>query len=169
MRRIKNIGVLGSGVMGSGIACHFANAGFHVVMLDMASDGNTPQARSIIASTALDKAVKSSPAPLYSKDFKSRIKVGNFEDDLNLLKNCDWILEVVKEDIAIKRIIFEKVETVRKPGTLITSNTSGIPIKMMAEGRSEDFNRHFCGTHFSTLHAILLCSKLFLVRQLALK
>ena len=148
MRRIKNIGVLGSGVMGSGIACHFANAGFHVVMLDMASDGNTPQARSIIASTALDKAVKSSPAPLYSKDFKSRIKVGNFEDDLNLLKNCDWILEVVKEDIAIKRIIFEKVETVRKPGTLITSNTSGIPIKMMAEGRSEDFNRHFCGTHF---------------------
>lgn len=155
--------------MGSGIACHFANAGFHVVMLDMASDGNTPQARSIIASTALDKAVKSSPAPLYSKDFKSRIKVGNFEDDLNLLKNCDWILEVVKEDIAIKRIIFEKVETVRKPGTLITSNTSGIPIKMMAEGEVRTLTGISVVHIFSTLHAILLCSKLFLVRQLALK
>jgi len=94
-------------VMGSGIACHFANAGFHVVMLDMASDGNTPQARSIIASTALDKAVKSSPAPLYSKDFKSRIKVGNFEDDLNLLNICAMAFLYFKE----QNVDFAVIET----------------------------------------------------------
>lgn len=148
MRRIKKIGVLGSGVMGSGIACHFANAGFHVVMLDMASEGEKPHLRSAIAIGALEKAIKSSPAPLYKKEFKSRIKPGNFDDDLALLKDCDWIIEVVKEDPAIKKLIFDKVESVRTPGTLITSNTSGIPIHIMAEGRSEDFVANFCGTHF---------------------
>ena len=145
MRRIKNIGVLGSGVMGSGIACHFANAGFEVIMLDMASEGND---RSAIAHAALEKMIKTSPAPLYSKKFRSRIETGNFEDDLSRLSQCDWIIEVVKEDLNIKRALFEKVEKVRKAGTLITSNTSGIPIHMMAEGRSEDFIKHFCGTHF---------------------
>lgn len=148
MRRIRKIGVLGSGVMGSGIACHFANAGFHVVMLDMVSEGDSPQLRNAIAIGALDKAIKSSPAPLYKKEFRSRIRPGNFEDDMVLLKDCDWILEVVKEDPAVKKIIFDKVESVRSPGTLITSNTSGIPIHIMAEGRSEDFKAHFCGTHF---------------------
>lgn len=145
MRRIKNIGVLGSGVMGSGIACHFANAGFEVIMLDMASEGND---RSAFAHAALEKMIKTSPAPLYSKKFRSRIETGNFEDDLSRLSQCDWIIEVVKEDLNIKRALFEKVEKVRKAGTLITSNTSGIPIHMMAEGRSEDFIKHFCGTHF---------------------
>jgi len=148
MRRIRKIGVLGSGVMGSGIACHFANAGFHVLMLDMASEGNNAQTRNIIAATALDKAIKSSPAPLYSKQFRSRITVGNFDDDMQGLKSCDWIIEVVKEDLNIKKSIFDKVEAVRTPGTLVTSNTSGIPIKMMSEGRSEDFKANFCGTHF---------------------
>ena len=145
MRRIKNIGVLGSGVMGSGIACHFANAGFEVIMLDMASEGND---RSAIAHAALEKMIKTNPAPLYSKKFRSRIETGNFEDDLSRLSQCDWIIEVVKEDLNIKRALFEKVEKVRKAGTLITSNTSGIPIHMMAEGRSEDFQKHFCVTHF---------------------
>lgn len=148
MRRIKKIGVLGSGVMGSGIACHFANAGFQVLMLDMATDAPGARDRNSIADAALDKAVKSSPAPLYNKKFRSRISTGNFDDDLVRLKDCDWIIEVVKEDLAIKRALFDKVEAVRTPGTLITSNTSGIPIRMMAEGRSEDFRAHFCGTHF---------------------
>ena len=118
MRRIKKIGVLGSGVMGSGIACHFANAGFHVIMLDIASEGDSSDKRSIISISSLDKAIKSSPAPLYKKSFRSRITPGNFDDDLPKLKECDWIIEVVKEDLAIKKIIFEKVESVRKLGSL---------------------------------------------------
>lgn len=145
MRRINKVGVLGSGVMGTGIACHLANAGFSVVMLDMVSEGPD---RNLIANTAIDKSLKASPAPLYSRKFKSRIATGNFEDDMGQLASCDWIIEVVKEDLTIKRSLFEKVEKVRKAGTLITSNTSGIPINMMAEGRSDDFRKHFCGTHF---------------------
>lgn len=145
MRRIKQIAVLGSGVMGSGIACHLANAGFEVLMLDIVTDGPD---RNHIANSAMDKAVKSSPAPLYSKKFRSRIHIGNFDDDMPRLKEFDWIIEVVKEDLNIKKSVFEKVDAVRKPGAIVTSNTSGIPVSMMAEGRSEDFKRHFCITHF---------------------
>ena len=143
--RIKKVAVLGSGVMGSGIACHFANVGLEVLMLDMPSDGPDKNA---IAKTALATAIKSKPAPLYKKEFAGRIKTGNFEDDLSKLSEADWIIEVIVERLDIKKSLFEKVEKVRKEGSLITSNTSGIPIHLLAEGRSKDFQEHFCGTHF---------------------
>jgi 3-hydroxyacyl-CoA dehydrogenase len=143
--RIKKAVVLGSGLMGSGIACHLANIGVQVTMLDLPSEDKN---RNKIADEALAKSIKGSPAPLYDKSYASRITTGNFEDDIARIGDCDWIIEVVVERIDIKKIIYEKVEQYRKPGTLITSNTSGIPINMLAEGRSEDFQKHFCGTHF---------------------
>lgn len=154
MRRIKKVAILGSGLMGAGLACHFANIGLEVLMLDILppdlpeSDANNPAARNAFAQKGLDNALKSKPASLYISDFASRISIGNFEDDLPKIAQCDWILEVVIERLDIKQQLFEKVEKFRKPGTLISSNTSGIPISMMAQGRSEDFQRHFCGTHF---------------------
>lgn len=114
-------------------------------MLDMSSDGAD---RNQIANTALNRALKSSPAPLYSKKFRNRIHTGNFDDDLSRIKNVDWVIEVVKEDLNIKRLIFNKIDAVRKPGTIITSNTSGIPVSLMVEGMSDDFKKHFCITHF---------------------
>lgn len=154
MYRISKVAVLGSGVMGSGIACHLANTGFQVWMLDIVptdlseAEKTNKKARNKIADTALANAVKTKPAPLYHKDFISRIKTGNFDDDLQVINQCDWIIEVVVERLDIKKSLFEKVEKHRKPGTLISSNTSGIPIHMMTEGRSEDFKAHFLGTHF---------------------
>lgn len=153
MRRIKKAAVLGSGVMGSGIACHFANIGLEVLMLDilprdMKPDETNPAVRNSIASTALMASMKSRPAPLYDKDFAHRITIGNFTDDMHKLKDYDWIIEVVVERLDIKQQVFAQVDEHRKPGTLVTSNTSGIPIHMIAEGRSEDFRQHFCGTHF---------------------
>lgn len=148
MRRITKIGVLGSGVMGTGIACHLANAGFSVLMLDMVPTDAEGSMRNRIAAESLGKALKATPAPLMDKGFAERITVGNFEDDLASLHSCDWIIEVVKEDLKIKQSLFEQVEKHRRPNTLITSNTSGIPISLMAEGRSDDFRANFCGTHF---------------------
>lgn len=154
MRKIKKVAVLGSGIMGSGLACHLANVGLDVLMLDIlppnASEEELqqPTVRNSIAANALDNALKSKPAPLYDKDFASRITVGNFEDDLHKIKDCEWVLEAVVERLDIKRQLFENVEKHRKAGTLVSSNTSGIPIRLMAEGRSEDFRKHFCGTHF---------------------
>ena len=134
-RRIKKVAVLGSGLMGSGIACHFANAGVSVLLLDLAKpDPETWK--------------KQKPSPLFDLSFISRIKTGTFDQDLPKISECDWVIEVVVERLDIKRQLFEKVEKYRKPGTLITSNTSGIPIHLMAEGRSEDFRKNFCGTHF---------------------
>ncbi len=153
-RRIRKAAVLGSGVMGSGIACHFANIGLEVLLLDIVprdlseEQKSNPAARNRIVNDALKKAMKSKPAPLYDKAFASRIQTGNFEDDFEKIGDCDWVIEVVIERLDIKQQIFEKVDQYRKPGSLITSNTSGIPIHMMTEGRSEDFNAHFCGTHF---------------------
>lgn len=146
--RIRKVAVLGSGVMGSGIACHFANIGLQVLMLDMPPKDENEKNRSIVADTALKTAIKSKPAPLYDKAFASRITTGNFDDDLSKVKDCDWIIEVIIERADIKQSLFEKVEKYRTPGTLITSNTSGIPINILAQGRSEDFQKHFCGTHF---------------------
>ncbi len=148
MRNIKHIVVLGSGIMGSGIACHFANAGFAVTMLDLPS--RDPGVRvNYLAEQALKKAVKQKPSPLYKASYISRIETGNFEDDLaDALQKADWIIEVVVEKLDVKKALFEKVDTLRKPGTLVTSNTSGIPIRLMAEGRSGDFKKHFAGTHF---------------------
>jgi len=150
-RIIKKVAVLGSGVMGSRIACHFANIGLQVLLLDIVPEGapaDDKKARNKIVNDALDFALKSNPSPIYLKPFARRITTGNFEDDMPKIAECDWVIEVVVERLDIKQKVFENVERYRKPGTLITSNTSGIPIHLMAEGRSEDFKQHFCGTHF---------------------
>jgi len=151
-RNIKNVAVLGSGVMGSAIACHFANVGLNVLLLDIvpkeAEKSNSIKERNKIVDGALAKALKSKPSPIYKKTFAKRIKTGNMTDDMSHISSCDWIIEVVVDRLDIKKIVFENVEKHRKKGTLITSNTSGIPINMMLEGRSEDFQEHFFGTHF---------------------
>lgn len=159
-RTIKKVAVLGSGVMGSAIACHFANIGCQVLLMDIApkeltdeekAKGLTLESKEVknrIVQSSFDRSVKSNPGPLYSKKFASRITLGNFDDDLAKIRECDWTIEVVVENLEIKKKVYEQVEKYRKPGTLITSNTSGIPIHLMAEGRSEDFKKHFCGTHF---------------------
>ncbi|PIZ05925.1 MAG: 3-hydroxyacyl-CoA dehydrogenase, partial [Flavobacteriales bacterium CG_4_10_14_0_8_um_filter_32_5] len=152
MRKINKVAVLGSGVMGSRIACHFANIGVEVLLLDIvpkeAAESKEKVARNKIVNDALQFALKSNPSPIYSKSFISRITTGNFDDDMSKIANCDWIIEVVIERLDIKKQVFENVEKYRKPGTLITTNTSGIPIHLMLDGRSEDFQQHFCGTHF---------------------
>jgi len=152
--RIKKVVVLGSGVMGSGIACHLANVGMEVLMLDILprdldpKKANLPQERNKIANAALQAAIKSKPAPLYSKSYVNRIKTGNFEDDFKAIADADWIIEVVIERLDIKQHIFAQVDEYRKAGSLVSSNTSSIPIHLLAEGRSADFKQHFCGTHF---------------------
>lgn len=159
-RTIKQIAVLGSGVMGSRIACHFANIGVKVLLLDIVpreltekeqSKGATlehPDVRNRIVNEALQSTLKSNPSAIYDKAFASRITTGNLDDDLEKIKDVDWIIEVVVERLDIKQQVFEKVEKYRKKGTFISSNTSGIPIHLMTEGRSEDFNDFFLGTHF---------------------
>lgn len=149
-RTINKVAVLGSGVMGSRIACHFANIGVEVLLLDIVPKdaGTDKKMRNKIVNDALSFALKSNPSPIYRKAFASRITTGNFDDDMKEVASCDWIIEVVIERLDIKKQLFEKVEKYRKPGTLITSNTSGIPIHLMSEGRSEDFQKHFCGSHF---------------------
>lgn len=145
-RHINKVAVLGSGVMGSRIACHFANIGVEVLLLDMApKEGDN---RNKIAEDALKTTLKSSPSAIYSKSCVSRITAGNFEDDLPKINDCDWVIEVIIEDLKIKQSLYDKVEQYRKKGTLVSSNTSGIPIQMLNEGRSDDFKQHFCGTHF---------------------
>lgn len=150
-RAIKKVAVLGSGVMGSRIACHFANIGLEVLLLDIVPK-DAPQKdkkiRNKIVNDALAFAIKSNPSPLYSKHFAKRITTGNFEDDMSAIAQCDWVIEVVIERLDIKQKVFEQVDTYRKKGAIVTSNTSGIPIHLMADGRTEDFKAHFCGTHF---------------------
>jgi 3-hydroxyacyl-CoA dehydrogenase len=159
-RTIRKVAVLGSGVMGSAIACHFANIGCQVMLLDIApkdltdeekSKGLTLESKVVknrIVQSSFDRSIKSNPGPIYSKKFVSRIALGNFDDDLPKIKDVDWTIEVVVENLEVKKKVYEQVEKFRRPGTLITSNTSGIPIHLMAEGRSDDFKKHFCGTHF---------------------
>jgi len=151
-RTIKKVAVLGSGVMGSRIACHFAGVGVQVLLLDIvpreAQDSNSQSARNKLVNDALQATLKSNPSPVFHKDVTKKIVTGNFEDDMKEIVGCDWIIEVVVERLDIKRSLYEKVEQFRKTGTLITSNTSGIPIHMLSEGRSQDFRRNFCGTHF---------------------
>ncbi|MEM7110672.1 MAG: 3-hydroxyacyl-CoA dehydrogenase/enoyl-CoA hydratase family protein, partial [Bacteroidota bacterium] len=160
IRRINKVAVLGSGIMGSRIACHFANIGLEVLLLDIvpkepseqeAAKGLTLEDKAVrnrIVQQSFDTAVKSKPSPLYNKKFASRVSLGNFTDDMAKIQQCDWVIEAVVENLEIKKILFEQVEAHRAPGTLITSNTSGIPINFMLEGRSDDFQKHFCGTHF---------------------
>ncbi len=151
-RSIKKVAVLGSGVMGSRIACHFANVGCEVLLLDIvpkeAEESKDKKARNKLVDDALNFALKSNPSPIYSKKFVSRISTGNMTDDMSKIADADWIIEVVVERLDIKQIVFNNVEKYRKPGSLITSNTSGIPIHMMLEGRSEDFQKNFAGSHF---------------------
>ena len=151
-RIIKKVAVLGSGVMGSRIACHFAGIGIQVLLLDMvpkeAVDSTNKAARNKLVNDALQAAIKSNPSPVYTKDVVKKITTGNFTDNMKEIAGYDWIIEVVVERLDIKQQIFTEVEKYRKPGTLITSNTSGIPIHLMTEGRSDDFKKHFCGTHF---------------------
>ncbi|MEI9807784.1 MAG: 3-hydroxyacyl-CoA dehydrogenase/enoyl-CoA hydratase family protein [Bacteroidota bacterium] len=151
-RSIKKVAVLGSGVMGSRIACHFAGIGVQVLLLDIVpkdlpADAKPAQKNKIV-NDALTAAIKSNPSPVYYKDVIKKITTGNFDDNMKDIAACDWIIEVVVERLDIKKSVYEKVEQFRKPGTLITSNTSGIPIHMLSEGRSEDFKKNFCGTHF---------------------
>jgi 3-hydroxyacyl-CoA dehydrogenase len=149
---IKKLAILGSGIMGSRIACHFAGIGVQVLLLDMVTPDAKPGAskaeRNKLVNTALQTAIKSNPSPIYTADVPKRITTGNFEDDLSGIGSCDWIIEAIVEKLHIKQQLFERVEQFRKPGTLVSTNTSGIPIQMIAEGRSEDFQQHFCGTHF---------------------
>ncbi len=151
-RTIRKVAVLGSGVMGSRIACHFAGIGVQVVLLDIvpkdAAESTDPRLRNKIVNDALTAAIKSNPSPVYNKDVVKRITTGNFDDNMKDIAGCDWIIEVVIERLDIKQQVYEKVEQFRKAGTLITSNTSGIPINMLSKGRSEDFRKNFCGTHF---------------------
>ena len=159
-RRIKKVAIIGSGIMGSGIACHFANVGVEVLLLDIVptelndkekAKGLTLENKAVrnrLVNDALATSLKSKPSPIYNQKFASRITTGNIDDDLHLIKDVDWVMEVVVERLDIKKVVFEKIEKHRTPGTLITSNTSGIPIKFMNEGRSEDFQKHFAVTHF---------------------
>ena len=159
-RTIKKVAVVGSGIMGSGIACHFANIGLEVMLLDIVPNTLTEAeekkgltlenklVRNRIVNEHLANALKSNPSPIYSQKFASRITTGNTTDDMAKIVNYDWVIEVVVERLDIKKLVFEQIDKFRKPGTLVTSNTSGIPIHFMSEGRSEDFQKHFCGTHF---------------------
>ena len=159
-RVIKKVAVIGSGIMGSGIACHFANIGVEVLLLDIVPNalteaeekkGLTIESKAVrnrMVNDHLANALKSNPSPIYSQKFANRITTGNTTDNLSEIATCDWIIEVVVERLDIKKQVLEQIDKFRKPGTLITSNTSGIPIKYMSEGRSDDFQVHFCGTHF---------------------
>ena len=159
-RTINKVAVLGSGIMGSRIACHFAGIGVQVLLLDLppkelneaekkkGQSLDSGQVKNRIVTEALASAIKSSPSPIFTKDVLKNITTGNFEDNMKDIASCDWIIEVVVERLDIKKLIYQQVEKFRKPGTLVTSNTSGIPIHLMAEERSDDFKKHFCGTHF---------------------
>ncbi|MFJ1491606.1 3-hydroxyacyl-CoA dehydrogenase/enoyl-CoA hydratase family protein [Capnocytophaga canis] len=160
MRRIKKIAVIGSGVMGSSIACHFANIGVKVLLLDIVPTQlnhieqkkgfslSDKVVRNRITSENLEKILKSNPSPIYHPQFAKRIEIGNLADDLPKIADVDWIIEAVTENLEIKKSVFEKLEQYRKQGTLITSNTSGLPVHFLSEGRSEDFRKHFAITHF---------------------
>jgi 3-hydroxyacyl-CoA dehydrogenase len=159
-RSLKKVAIIGSGIMGSRIACHMANIGLDVILLDIAPSElsevekkaglslNDPKVKDRIVNEALKSTLKSKPAPLYIKEFVNRIETGNLSDGIEKISDADWIIEVVVERLDIKQQVYEAVEKHRKEGSIVSSNTSGIPIHMMTKGRSEDFKKHFLGTHF---------------------
>jgi 3-hydroxyacyl-CoA dehydrogenase len=159
-RSIRKVAILGSGVMGSRIACHFAGIGIQVLLLDIVpreltaaeqAKGLTLDNKAVrnrIVNDALQATLKSKPSAVYTKQVAALVQTGNFDDDMKRIGGCDWVMEVVVERLDIKQKVFEQVEKYRKPGTLVTTNTSGIPVHLMSEGRSDDFRKHFCGTHF---------------------
>src|SRR5215510_1759290 len=147
MIQVKKAAVLGAGTMGAQIAAHLANAGIPTLLLDIVPR-DEPADRNKIARAGFEAAKKSKPAAFFIADRASLVTIGNFEDDLAKLKDCDLIIEAVVESLQIKRSLYEKVEQHRRPGSVIASNTSGIPLAQLAEGRSEDFKAHFLGMHF---------------------
>jgi 3-hydroxyacyl-CoA dehydrogenase len=154
VRKIKKAAVIGSGIMGGGIAALLAAAGVDVLLLDIVpfdlkeEEKQDKKARNRIVAAGLEGATKAKPPLFYSKEDVNRIAIGNLEDDFNKLADCDWIIEVVVENLKIKQQLFERIDGVRKADTIVSSNTSGIPLKAMSEGRSKGFKEHFLGTHF---------------------
>src|SRR6266404_1624113 len=148
MKRIHKVAVLGAGTMGARIAAHFANAGVPSYLLDIVPPDADGSARNKIAAAGLEAAKKSKPAALFEPELARLVTIGNFEDDLKRLSEVDWIIEAVVENLEIKRALLEKVEAIRKPGTIVTTNTSGLPVAKIAAGVSEDFRRSWFGTHF---------------------
>ena len=154
MKKINKVAVIGSGIMGSRIACHFANIGIEVLLLDIAHEEKDQTkekqstSRNKIVNQALINTLKTKPSPIYLKKFSKRIETGNLIDDISKIKYVDWIIEVIIENIEIKKQLFENIEKYRSTGTIISTNTSGIPINKMIQGRSDDFCENFCGTHF---------------------
>src|ERR1043165_8432307 len=147
MKRIHKVTILGAGTMGGRIAAHFANAGVPSYLLDIVPPDAGPN-RNKIAAAGLEGAKKSKPAAFFESPLASLVTVGNFEDDLKKLSEVDWIIEAVVENLEIKRALLKKVEAVRNPGTIITTNTSGLPVAKIAEGFTDDFRRSWFGTHF---------------------
>lgn len=154
MKKIRKAAVIGSGVMGGGIAALLASAGVRTLMLDIVppdlkdEQKHDPKARNRIVKQGLDNVLKASPALLMHPQDAERIDIGNLEDDFERLAECDWVIEVVVENLKVKQNLLQKIETVRRPGTIVTTNTSGIPLKAMSKGMSLEFRQHFLGTHF---------------------
>src|SRR5712671_7532067 len=148
MKRINRVAILGAGTMGARIAAHFANAGVPSYLLDIVPPDADAPARNRIAAAGLDAVKKSKPAAFMDASLARLVTVGNFEDDLKKLADVDWIIEAVVENLEIKRTLLRRVEAIRKPGTIVTTNTSGLPVSKIAEGFSEDFRRSWFGTHF---------------------
>src|SRR5206468_11654965 len=148
MKRIHKVAILGAGTMGARIAAQFANAGIPSYLLDIVPPDADAPARNKIATAGLDAAKKSKPAAFMDDSLARLVTVGNFEDDLEKLAEVDWIIEAVVENLDIKRGLLKKVEAIRRPGTIITTNTSGLPVGQIAEGFSDDFRRAWFGTHF---------------------
>src|SRR5277367_2080304 len=156
MKRIHKVAILGAGTMGARIAAHFANAGVPSLLLDIvppnaplhAESAADSTARNKIAAAGLDGARKSKPAAFFEASLSRFVTVGNFDDDLKRLADVDWIIEVVVENLDIKRALLKKVEAIRKPGTIVSTNTSGLPVAKIAEGFSDDFRKSWFGTHF---------------------
>ncbi|MFH2220004.1 MAG: 3-hydroxyacyl-CoA dehydrogenase NAD-binding domain-containing protein [Pseudomonadota bacterium] len=154
MRKIKKVAVIGSGVMGGGIAAHLASAGITTVLLDIVpfdlkdEEKKNPAARNRLVKAGFDTVLRSSPALLMQRKDADRITVGNLEDDFDTISDCDWIIEVVVENLKIKQDLFKRIEKKRKKGAIVSSNTSGLPLKAMSEGLSLEFRQHFLGTHF---------------------
>jgi len=148
MKRIHNVAILGAGTMGARIAAHFANAGVPSLLLDMVAPDADAPLRNRIAAAGLEAAKKSKPAAFFERSLAHLVTIGNFEDDIKKLAGVDWIIEAVVENLEIKRELLQKVESARRPGTIVTTNTSGLPVASIAEGFSADFRRCWFGTHF---------------------
>ncbi|MBV8477064.1 MAG: 3-hydroxyacyl-CoA dehydrogenase family protein, partial [Acidobacteria bacterium] len=148
MTKISKVAVLGAGTMGARIAAQLANAGVRAYLFDVVPPGAYGPQRNQVASRGLDSALIAKPAAFFDPSLASMITIGNFEDDLKRLAEVDWIIEAVVEDLAIKRALLEKVAVVRRPGTITTTNTSGLPVAKIAEGFSDEFRRSWFGTHF---------------------